>query len=123
MPDGTTFRAEHTVTVDDLPQITGPKSTRIGVAQTYETSDYNPLSEWSVRAYDTNGNIIYTPENFLYFNREGFGNACNVVFTQPGEYIVRATYDIAYSKKNRRLSRYRSKRRAACRQRFGSESM
>ena len=99
LPDGTTFRAEHTVTVDDLPQITGPKSTRIGVAQTYETSDYNPLSEWSVRAYDTNGNIIYTPENFLYFNREGFGNACNVVFTQPGEYIVRATYDIAYSKK------------------------
>lgn len=101
LPNGTTFRAQKSVTVKNLPSIIGPKAPRVGIAYSYEVDDYNDLNAFMIGNYDEAGNFgIANASSYLEFYNPALSNALNIVVFNPGNYIIRA----AYFKENKYVS-------------------
>lgn len=96
LPSGDTFSASSIMNVRQSPTVTGNKIPRIGTIQTYVVDDNTRLEGWSLGHLDENDNFTAASESFIMnpYNLDDF--IC--IITEPGDYVVRATFFIGGSK-------------------------
>lgn len=93
LPSGDTFSASYIITIRQTPTVTGNKTPRIGVRQSYEADDYSHLNGWDIGTLDAN-NHQYTIAPDAYIQVFDSYNAFHCVMVQSGNYVVRAVFDI-----------------------------
>lgn len=96
LPSGDTFSASSIMNVRQSPTVTGNKIPRIGTIQTYVVDDNTRLEGWNLGHLDENDNFTAASESFIMnpYNLDDF--IC--IITEPGDYVVRATFFIGGSK-------------------------
>lgn len=92
LPSGDTFSASYIITIRQTPTVTGNKTPRIGVRQSYEADDYSHLNGWDIGTLDANNQYTIAPD--AYIQVFDSYNAFHCVMVQSGNYVVRAVFDI-----------------------------